>query len=106
MYYVLCICVVSGVCMHGISYVEQIYDAEQKQKYRCYFSTTSDSIIFLFLGLELIRIDHHWDTGFVLWSLLLCLVYRLIGNTSFSTVTSTDSFILIKVSPWSKTYHY
>jgi len=41
-------------------------------------STTSDCIIFLFLGLSLVSDHHHWNTGFALWNVLLCLVVRFI----------------------------
>ncbi|XP_052215722.1 sodium/hydrogen exchanger 2-like isoform X3 [Dreissena polymorpha] len=41
-------------------------------------SNTSEIIIFLFLGLKTVNKRHEWNTGFVLWSLLLCIVYRFI----------------------------
>ncbi|ELU07584.1 hypothetical protein CAPTEDRAFT_224019 [Capitella teleta] len=41
-------------------------------------ASIQDAVIFLFLGLELIRANHVWHTGFIMWSLLLCLVYRAI----------------------------
>ncbi|XP_037077775.1 Na(+)/H(+) exchanger beta-like [Pollicipes pollicipes] len=42
-------------------------------------SSTSDTIIFMFLGMVLISDDHRWHTGFCLWTLVLCLVFRFIG---------------------------
>ncbi|XP_067002933.2 probable Na(+)/H(+) antiporter nhx-9 [Anabrus simplex] len=42
-------------------------------------SSTCDAIIFLFLGMELVSDRHVWHTGFVLWTLLLCLLCRFIG---------------------------
>uniref|UniRef100_A0A0P6HUM3 Sodium/hydrogen exchanger n=1 Tax=Daphnia magna TaxID=35525 RepID=A0A0P6HUM3_9CRUS len=42
-------------------------------------SSTSDAIIFLFLGMVLVNDVHEWHTGFVLWTLLLCLVVRFFG---------------------------
>ncbi|XP_037077442.1 Na(+)/H(+) exchanger beta-like, partial [Pollicipes pollicipes] len=42
-------------------------------------SSTSDTIIFMFLGMVLVSKDHHWHTGFSLWTLVLCLVVRFIG---------------------------
>lgn len=42
-------------------------------------SSTSDAIIFLFLGMVLISDKHVWHTGFVLWTLILCLVCRFAG---------------------------
>ncbi|XP_052785007.1 sodium/hydrogen exchanger 1-like isoform X2 [Mya arenaria] len=41
-------------------------------------SNTSEIIIFLFLGLKTVTTHHVWNTGFVLWTLLLCVVYRFI----------------------------
>ncbi|XP_046442645.1 Na(+)/H(+) exchanger protein 7-like [Daphnia pulex] len=42
-------------------------------------SSTSDCIIFLFLGMVLVNDVHEWHTGFVLWTLFLCLAVRFIG---------------------------
>ncbi|ESO92914.1 hypothetical protein LOTGIDRAFT_120328, partial [Lottia gigantea] len=42
------------------------------------FSTFSEVLIFLFLGLSFVRQTHVWHTGFILWTVLLCLVYRFI----------------------------
>ncbi|XP_059472583.1 sodium/hydrogen exchanger 2-like isoform X2 [Neocloeon triangulifer] len=42
-------------------------------------SSTSDAIIFLFLGMVLVSDKHVWHTGFVLWTLLLCLICRFVG---------------------------
>ncbi|KAK3095369.1 hypothetical protein FSP39_013836 [Pinctada imbricata] len=45
-------------------------------------SSTSDCIIFLFLGIVLFRDDiqtaENWKVGFILWSIFLCLLYRFI----------------------------
>ncbi|XP_041351124.1 sodium/hydrogen exchanger 1-like [Gigantopelta aegis] len=47
-----------------------------------YFTRTMSSacevVIFMFLGLALVREDHVWHTGFVLWTVLFCLLYRFI----------------------------
>ncbi|XP_043201773.1 sodium/hydrogen exchanger 2-like isoform X2 [Amphibalanus amphitrite] len=42
-------------------------------------SSTSDTIIFMFLGMVLVSDDHKWHTGFALWTLVLCLVVRFVG---------------------------
>ncbi len=49
-------------------------------------SSTSDAIIFLFLGMVLVNDVHEWHTGFVLWVLFLCLVVRFLGNHRFTTI--------------------
>ncbi|KAA0188842.1 Sodium/hydrogen exchanger [Fasciolopsis buskii] len=35
-----------------------------------------ESVIFLYLGIEVVRENLYWHTGFMLWSLVLCLVAR------------------------------
>ncbi|KAK7085535.1 hypothetical protein SK128_027390 [Halocaridina rubra] len=42
-------------------------------------SATSDTIIFMFLGMVLVSDEHMWHTGFVLWSVGLCFIFRFIG---------------------------
>lgn len=41
-------------------------------------ASASEIIIFLFLGLSMVNDQHDWHTGFVLWTLLLCLLYRFL----------------------------
>nr|CAD7581833.1 unnamed protein product [Timema californicum] len=50
-------------------------------------SSTCDAIIFLFLGMVLVSDRHVWHTGFVLWTLFLCLACRFLGQ---SLITSTE----------------
>ncbi|EDV21920.1 uncharacterized protein TRIADDRAFT_2641, partial [Trichoplax adhaerens] len=47
-------------------------------------SSSAESIIFLFLGLSLFKVKHHWDIGFILWTLLFCLVFRILGVVIFT----------------------
>ncbi|XP_071747760.1 sodium/hydrogen exchanger 1 isoform X2 [Lepeophtheirus salmonis] len=42
-------------------------------------SATSDVIIFLFLGIALIKGPYAWETRFVLWTLIFCLLFRFTG---------------------------
>ncbi|XP_059350409.1 Na(+)/H(+) exchanger protein 7-like isoform X2 [Daphnia carinata] len=51
-------------------------------------SSTSDCIIFLFLGMVLVNDVHEWHTGFVLWTLLLCLVVRFLGVVMLTTIAN------------------
>ncbi|XP_048246951.1 Na(+)/H(+) exchanger beta-like isoform X1 [Haliotis rufescens] len=42
-------------------------------------STANEIIIFLFLGLAMVRKKNHmWHTGFVLWTVFFCLLYRFL----------------------------
>jgi hypothetical protein len=43
-------------------------------------SATSDSIIFLFLGIALVKGQHVWHTGFIVWTISFCLIVRFIGK--------------------------
>ncbi|GLG96103.1 Sodium/hydrogen exchanger, partial [Gryllus bimaculatus] len=51
-------------------------------------SSTCDAIIFLFLGMELVSDHHVWHTGFVLWTLLLCLICRFVGVAILTAVAN------------------
>ena len=42
-------------------------------------ASVSDCIIFLFLGLELIQESHYFHPGFIIATVLLCLVFRFIS---------------------------
>ncbi|XP_060600356.1 Na(+)/H(+) exchanger protein 7-like [Ruditapes philippinarum] len=39
-------------------------------------ATASEIIIFLFLGIVTIKQTHDWKTGFTLWALFFCILYR------------------------------
>ncbi|XP_023932871.1 Na(+)/H(+) exchanger beta-like [Lingula anatina] len=71
-------------------------------------STASDCMIFMFLGLTLVRPDHDWHTGFTLWTLFLCLVIRfmsvfgltLIANKLYRLrkIELEEQFIMVRQS--------
>lgn len=42
-------------------------------------SSIMETIIFMFMGLSTVSDHHSWNTGFVLMTLLACLVFRVIG---------------------------
>ena len=43
-------------------------------------ATCSEIIIFLFLGIELVKEDIYvdWSTGFAVWTIILCLIFRFV----------------------------
>ena len=43
-------------------------------------SSIMEKIIFMFMGLSTVSDNHSWNTGFVLMTLLSCLVFRVIGK--------------------------
>jgi NhaP-type Na+/H+ or K+/H+ antiporter len=80
------------------------HDASSSVKYFVkMLAQCSETVIFMFLGLSTISNDHHYDTAFLLVTVLICLVYRTIGvivqcavlnrfrNKKF---TSVDQFVL------------
>ncbi|CAN7938043.1 unnamed protein product, partial [Ixodes hexagonus] len=57
-------------------------------------SAVSDTVIFIFLGIVLVNKKHVWNTGFVVWSTALCLVYRFL--TVFGLTYLVNTFGRIK----------
>ncbi|KER32236.1 hypothetical protein T265_01668 [Opisthorchis viverrini] len=48
----------------------------------------SESVIFLFLGVEVLSDNLEWHAGFMLWSLVLCLVARAIVVFSITAIVN------------------
>ena len=42
-------------------------------------SSSSETIIFMFLGVNTVNDKHEWNTAFILLTILFCSVYRTIG---------------------------
>ena len=49
-------------------------------------SSIMETIIFMFMGLSTVSDQHKWNTGFVLMTLLACLVFRVIGMKIFDRI--------------------
>ncbi|CAH8605492.1 unnamed protein product [Schistosoma haematobium] len=69
-------------------------------------SEMSESVIFLFLGIEVVSIKLVWHTGYILWGLIWCLIARsivvflitaIVNYTSLSNtqITFTQQIVLI-----------
>jgi sodium/hydrogen exchanger-like protein 3 len=48
-------------------------------------SSSSETIIFMFLGVNTINDQHDWNTAFILLTILFCSVFRAIGNLETMT---------------------
>lgn len=56
-----------------------------------FVSSTSDAVILMFLGMAMVNYAHVWHTGFVLWTLGLCLVCRVLGVYLLALVHNSTS---------------
>lgn len=43
-------------------------------------SSSSETIIFMFLGLATVNANHEWNTWFVVLTIIFCSVYRALGK--------------------------
>ena len=43
-------------------------------------ASSSETIIFMFLGVSTVHDEHDWNTWFIFFTILFCSVYRVIGK--------------------------
>ncbi|XP_026738040.1 sodium/hydrogen exchanger 3 isoform X3 [Trichoplusia ni] len=51
-------------------------------------SSSSETIIFMFLGVATVNNNHDWNTWFVLLTIVFCSVFRIIGVCIFSAIAN------------------
>jgi len=51
-------------------------------------ASTSDCIIFLFLGMSILTEKHTWHPGFIVATILLCIIFRFLSTTLFSALVN------------------
>ncbi|KAG0714464.1 Sodium/hydrogen exchanger 2 [Chionoecetes opilio] len=49
-------------------------------------ASSSETIIFMFLGVSTIQSNHDWNTWFVILTIFFCSIYRILGVLIFSAV--------------------
>jgi solute carrier family 9 (sodium/hydrogen exchanger), member 1 len=57
-------------------------------------SSIMETIIFMFMGLSTVSGHYSWNTGFVLMTVLVCLVYRVLGKGSLFWPHQNDNLLL------------
>ncbi|XP_021943785.1 probable Na(+)/H(+) antiporter nhx-9 isoform X2 [Folsomia candida] len=51
-------------------------------------SSSSETIIFMFLGVSTIHDEHEWNSWFIAATIIFCTVYRIIGTLSLSALAN------------------
>ncbi|XP_042204792.1 probable Na(+)/H(+) antiporter nhx-3 isoform X2 [Homarus americanus] len=49
-------------------------------------ASSSETVIFMFLGVSTVQSKHDWNTWFVIFTIFFCSIYRILGVWIFSTM--------------------
>ncbi len=61
-------------------------------------SSIMETIIFMFMGLSTVSDQHSWNTGFVLMTILVCLLYRVIGMNIINNKKKMINFVILGIA--------
>jgi NhaP-type Na+/H+ or K+/H+ antiporter len=79
----MCRCTFCGITMH--KYVEGRFSVKSQTTIKYVLkmiSSVSETVIFMYLGISAVNVDHVWNTAFILLTVVFCLVFRSIGMQS------------------------
>lgn len=63
-------------------------------------SSSSETIIFIFLGVATVNNSHVWNTWFVLLTVLFCSVFRVIGMSNIHHVHNKFHALITLIMPY------
>eukprot|EP00002_Diphylleia_rotans_P016170 TRINITY_DN313_c0_g1_i1.p1 TRINITY_DN313_c0_g1~~TRINITY_DN313_c0_g1_i1.p1 ORF type:complete len:735 (-),score=160.42 TRINITY_DN313_c0_g1_i1:414-2618(-) len=67
-------------------------------------ASTTETIVFMYLGISMFSFSHGWDVGFIIFTLIFCAIFRALGTLILTGVANRrrvipvpliDQFILI-----------
>ncbi|KAM3830204.1 sodium/hydrogen exchanger 1 [Vipera latastei] len=61
------------------------------------WSSVSETLIFIFLGVSTVAGNHHWNWAFVIFTLIFCLIARVLGVLGLTWFI--NKFRIVKLSP-------
>lgn len=67
-------------------------------------SSSSETIIFMFLGVNTVNDAHEWNTAFILLTILFCSVFRALGNLDNGMIL--ESFVLHRLDFFFQLHHH
>ncbi|KAI6234452.1 Sodium/hydrogen exchanger [Aphelenchoides fujianensis] len=59
----------------------------------------SETVIFIFLGLSTVSADHHWDTAFIVLTVIFCVLYRTLVHHFVRRTAGAIAYGLVVALP-------